>query len=344
MRGAANVSGTLRVPISAHGVCGLLLLLSATAAHAQPADPEKSAAAMVTPAAQRAIDKAAGLAGRAAERRRHVRHRRLSRQRGHLRAVPAWPSWPAAARPAAAPTAEQVTAGRRLPPGQCPAERLHHRARARPAMARCTATASPRSFLAECYGMSPRAELREKLAKAVKLIVNTQNKEGGWRYNPQRDDADISVTVCQVMALRAAHNAGLFVPKETIDRAIEYVKRCQNADGGFMYMPSAGGESGFPRSAAAVVGLEQRRHLPRARKSAKALDYLMRFRPGRGRRPPRKLLRIRPLLRRAGDVARRRRPLGPLVSGHPRRTDRPAAARRLLDLRLSAPNTPRPCA
>ena len=80
------------------------------------------------------------------------------------------------------------------------------------------------TFLAECYGMSQHGELREKLARAVKLIVNTQNKEGGWRYYPQRDDADISVTVCQVMALRAAHNAGLFVPKETIDRAKDYVE------------------------------------------------------------------------------------------------------------------------
>ena len=45
------------------------------------------------------------------------------------------------------------------------------------------------TFLAECYGMSPRADLREKLSKAVKLIVNTQNKEGGWRYFPERVDS-----------------------------------------------------------------------------------------------------------------------------------------------------------
>ena len=62
-------------------------------------------------------------------------------------------------------------------------------------------------FLAECYGMSKRAELRDKLRLAVKLIVNSQNKEGGWRYYPKKEDADISVTACQVMALRAAHNA-----------------------------------------------------------------------------------------------------------------------------------------
>jgi prenyltransferase beta subunit len=109
-------------------------------------------------------------------------------------------------------------------------------------------------FLAEAYGMSPRSDLREKLAKSVNLIVNTQNQEGGWRYQPVRRDADISVTVCQVMALRAARNAGIFVPHETIDRCISYVKRSQNADGGFMYM-IAGGQSAFPRSAAGIVAL-----------------------------------------------------------------------------------------
>ena len=56
------------------------------------------------------------------------------------------------------------------------------------------------------------------------------------------------------MALRAARNAGLYVPHETIDRCIDYVKRSQNADGGFMYMIQ-GGQSAFPRSAAGVVAL-----------------------------------------------------------------------------------------
>jgi squalene cyclase len=109
-------------------------------------------------------------------------------------------------------------------------------------------------FLAEVYGMSPDSEVRDKLARAVKLIVTTQNQEGGWRYQPKVSEADISVTICQVMALRAARNAGIYVPNETIDRCIDYVKRSQNADGGFMYMIQ-GGPSRFPRSAAGVVAL-----------------------------------------------------------------------------------------
>lgn len=97
--------------------------------------------------------------------------------------------------------------------------------------------------------------LRSRLAAAVRLIVDTQNTEGGWRYFPERRDADISVTICQVMALRAAKNAGLYVPPATIDRCVDYVKRSQNADGGFMYQLSMGGPSKFPRSAAGIVAL-----------------------------------------------------------------------------------------
>ena len=42
-------------------------------------------------------------------------------------------------------------------------------------------------FLAEVYGASPQPGLREKLSKAIELIVHSQNAEGGWRYEPRRD-------------------------------------------------------------------------------------------------------------------------------------------------------------
>jgi hypothetical protein len=109
-------------------------------------------------------------------------------------------------------------------------------------------------FLAEAYGMTHRPDIREKLEKAVQLIKDTQNSEGGWRYQPMRRDADLSVTVCQINALRAARNAGIFVPKETVEACIRYVKQSQNPDGGFRYM-LMGGASAFPRSAAGLVAL-----------------------------------------------------------------------------------------
>jgi len=116
-------------------------------------------------------------------------------------------------------------------------------------------------FLGEIYGMlgsgvdSARAQrLHEALVKAVRLIVQTQNPEGGWRYNPVPFDADLSVTICQIMALRSARNAGLEVPKDTIDRAVSYVRKCQNPDGGFRYQLTSSG-SAWPRSAAGVASL-----------------------------------------------------------------------------------------
>ena len=57
--------------------------------------------------------------------------------------------------------------------------------------------------------MTRRHDLKEKLESAVKLIEDTQNqdgqtsRDGGWRYQPRQGDADLSVTVVQVLALRA---------------------------------------------------------------------------------------------------------------------------------------------
>ncbi len=116
-------------------------------------------------------------------------------------------------------------------------------------------------FLGEIEGMTRggpdsrrSARLHEALVKAVRLIERTQNEEGGWRYNPVPYDADVSVTICQVMALRSARHAGLEVDAGVIDRAVEYVKRCQNPDGGFRYQADTG-SSAWPRSAAGVAAL-----------------------------------------------------------------------------------------
>ncbi len=109
-------------------------------------------------------------------------------------------------------------------------------------------------FLSELYGTTPSTEIRPKLSAAVELITRSQNDQGGWRYEPRPYEADLSVTVCQVMALRAARNAGLGVAKETIDKAVDYIRRSQNADGGYMYQLT-GGASRFALTAAAVVAL-----------------------------------------------------------------------------------------
>ena len=133
-------------------------------------------------------------------------------------------------------------------------------------------------FLAEVYGMSLQPQLREQLSRATALIVATQNEAGGWRYQPRRDEADLSVTVCQLMALRAVRNAGVFVPNTTVDQAVEYIKRCQNPDGGFSYRVVEAGKSAFPRSAAAIVALYSA-GIYGGEEIRRGLDYLMQFPP-----------------------------------------------------------------
>lgn len=110
-------------------------------------------------------------------------------------------------------------------------------------------------FLAEVLGMSSRNDLGEKVRAAVGLILRAQNSQGGWRYTPEPLDADLSVTISQMMALRAARNAGVYVPAEAMHRAVDYVRRSQNTDGGFMYQLE-GGESRFPLTAGAIVALQ----------------------------------------------------------------------------------------
>jgi len=109
--------------------------------------------------------------------------------------------------------------------------------------------------LAELYGMTKRPDFRLKVEGAVQLIASTQNSEGGWRYQPGSSDADISVTAIQVVALRAAANAGIKIPEEVVKKAIAYIKRCaNNQDGGFSYQTTQHG-SGPARTGAAVTCL-----------------------------------------------------------------------------------------
>jgi hypothetical protein len=135
-------------------------------------------------------------------------------------------------------------------------------------------------FLGEILGMSPDEDVKEKLRKAVRLLQKTQNSQGGWRYQPIPFDADISVTICSVMALRAARDAGIKVEKQVIDNAIVYVRRCQNPDGGFSYMAGQGAGSGFARSAAGVAALYYA-GVFEGKDLKRGLDYLKRFPPGR---------------------------------------------------------------
>ncbi len=120
-------------------------------------------------------------------------------------------------------------------------------------------------FLAQCYGMelSPEKErqVHDALTKAVQLTARSQSdlgaalgNAGGWYYTPESNYDEGSVTVTQLQALRACRNAGIAVPRSTIERAVAYLKYCQNPDGGIAYSAdSRGSGSRTPISAAAVA-------------------------------------------------------------------------------------------
>ncbi|MFT4511691.1 MAG: hypothetical protein ACI89X_002102 [Planctomycetota bacterium] len=94
-------------------------------------------------------------------------------------------------------------------------------------------------FLAEVYGMAANERTKVTLEKAVNLIVDSQNQDGGWRYNPFDRATDLSITVCQLQALRASRNIGIRVPSATIARSMKYVSdsRVKNGyrDNGLYY-------------------------------------------------------------------------------------------------------------
>jgi len=103
-------------------------------------------------------------------------------------------------------------------------------------------------MLAEVVGMTDAklaGEIRPKLAKAVKLLLQGQRTEdnlhkGGWRYRLDSTDADISVSGWQILALRSARNLGCDVPAERMDLAMEFILRCRDPQaGGFCYTPGA---------------------------------------------------------------------------------------------------------
>ena len=124
-------------------------------------------------------------------------------------------------------------------------------------------------FLAEIYGTTHREDVRVDLQRAVDFIVKCQNDEGGWRYVPLARESDMSIVVCQVIALRAARNIGIRVPKITIDRAIDYVVESAVTDdarrqtyssyrselGTFHYQKDTHTRSTFALTAAGVTAL-----------------------------------------------------------------------------------------
>jgi hypothetical protein len=145
-------------------------------------------------------------------------------------------------------------------------------------------------MLAEVAGMTEgklAQEVKQKLEKAVAVVLKAQRQgqrdgdpfRGGWRYQVHGYDSDISVTGWQLLALRAVKNLGCDVPPERIERAIGFLKRCQDpTTGGFCYLPGA--HPTVACTGTCIVGLEvcgKAQH--RSDEAVKGAAYLIKHPP-----------------------------------------------------------------
>jgi len=78
--------------------------------------------------------------------------------------------------------------------------------------------------VAEAAQMTEDARYREAAFRAAQFIIAGQNpKTGGWRYQPG-ESGDTSVVGWQVMALHSAEQLGYTIPRETKDKARDWLE------------------------------------------------------------------------------------------------------------------------
>ncbi len=137
-------------------------------------------------------------------------------------------------------------------------------------------------FLSQVYGMNDglTAEeienLKEAITKAVRVVEQSQApNNGGWFYEPRPSGDEGSVTVTQVQALRAVHNAGIRVNTKTIEQAVSYINKTTTDQGQTMYSLSSGMGNGSPTLTAAGMCVLTYLGQYNSPKIAKGLDFLM---------------------------------------------------------------------
>ena len=205
-------------------------------------------------------------------------------------------------------------------------------------------------FLAEVCGMLPAtakdAKVRGALEQAVEFTVKAQNREGGWRYEPLAQFADVSVTVgADDGAARGTQRRALR-PQERDGQCRRLREGLPDARRRVQLLQGPGvRHSAFARSAASLVGLYSA-GIYEGREVERGLRYLQQFTPGR-QFSPREILAatllVRAVLRRPGDVDRGRRLLDHLAPGDPRRTAHQGQGeRRRLDRPVATARPTRP--
>lgn len=138
-------------------------------------------------------------------------------------------------------------------PGHGP---MYHHGFATLALSEAYGAASDRLLWA---GSDAPAERRRTVGQALELAVRCaltaqkKNSWGAWRYSPDSQDADTTVSGTVLMGLLGARNAGIEVPNAAIDRALTFFRTCTSADGNVSYQPSQGHGNGITRTAIATL-------------------------------------------------------------------------------------------
>jgi hypothetical protein len=95
---------------------------------------------------------------------------------------------------------------------------------------------------------------RQAAEKAVQFILYAQHHDGGWRYTEDREGtSDISVTGWQMLAMRAAHEAGISeINPDCVARMEMFFKSCHDkASGRTFYQPG----HNLPSDAPTAIGM-----------------------------------------------------------------------------------------
>ena len=187
--------------------------------------------------------------------------------------------------------------------------------------------------LGQAYGMTGDPRVGPTLDRALKLIIQSQCRDGGWQYESWQasdfagnEGHDLSLAVMQAKALRSAVDSGFEIPPAVIERTIRDVREhytpqgCpreaaeeeqQKHPGRFTYYKN-GGQPSLAMAAAGVVCLQEFAQYDdwRIPKNVEIIEQAVRdLSKGNRNDPPfgTRLLRLHHLLRCPGLVSGRRR-------------------------------------
>jgi len=117
-----------------------------------------------------------------------------------------------------------------------------------------------------------RHTVGQALELAVRCALTAQKKNpfGAWRYSPESQDADTTVSGTVLMGLFGARNAGIEIPNEAVEKALSFFKLNTMHDGNVSYQPAQSHGDGICRASIAtlVFAVAKRKDLPEYKAAA----------------------------------------------------------------------------